>query len=168
MKRFWNIQNKVLGLVLLAMFTAAIAVATAYLSIPNGAGGYIHLGDGIIFACSMILGPAGAIAAGIGSALADVMAGYVMYAPATFVIKALMGLLVGVFYRKKDGVTSFLLNICLFLICEGVMVGGYFIYEIFLYGLSGAIANVAANLIQGSAGVVMGAIFAPFIKKIKL
>ena len=65
MGRFWNIQNKVLRLVLLAMFTAAIAVTTAYVSIPTGMGGYIHLGDGIIFMGVMLLGPAGAIAAGV-------------------------------------------------------------------------------------------------------
>ena len=107
MKTFWNVQNKVLRLVLLAMFTAAIAVTTAYLSIPNGFGGYIHLGDGIIFMSAMLLGPAGAISAGIGSGIADLLVGYGMYAPVTFVIKGIMGLLVGCLYSRKGTGLSF-------------------------------------------------------------
>ncbi len=168
MNKFWNVNNKVLRLVMLAMFTAAIALATAYLSFPTGLGGYIHLGDGIIFMGAMLMGPAGAIAAGIGSGLADVLVGYTLYAPATFVIKAAMGVLVGLMYRRKNGTVSFIVNVVLFILAEIIMVVGYFGYECILYGFEGALAGVPANAIQGCAGIVIGAVFAPFVKKIKL
>lgn len=168
MKKFWNVQNKVLRLVLLSLFTAAIAVTTAYLSIPNGFGGYIHLGDGIIFMAAMLLGPAGAISAGIGSGVADLLVGFAVYSPATFVIKGIMGALVGVLYRRKGGALSFMMNIVLFILAEIIMVVGYFGYELILYGFEGALAGVPANAIQACAGIVIGAVFTPFVKKIKL
>lgn len=47
-----------------------------------------------------LLGPVcGAVAGGIGPALADLLAGYTAYVPATLVIKALMGLAAGLLYR---------------------------------------------------------------------
>lgn len=168
MNKFWNVNNKVLRLVLLAMFTAAIALATAYLAFPTGLGGYVNLGDGIIFMGAMLMGPAGAISAGVGSALADIIGGYTLYAPATFVIKAAMGVLVGLLYRRKGGTVSFIVNVVLFILAEIIMVVGYFGYECILYGFSGALAGVPANAIQGCAGIVIGTVFAPFVKKIRL
>lgn len=168
MKGFWNIQNKVLRLVLLAMFTAAIAVTTAYVSIPTGMGGYIHVGDGIIFMGAMLLGPAGAIAAGLGSALADILCAYTIFAPGSFVVKAAMGAIVGIFYRHKDGIASFFINIVLFIVAEIVMILGYFGYECIIWDFNAALAEVPANAIQACAGIIIGAVSAPLVKKIKL
>ena len=168
MKKLWNIQNKVLRLVLLAMFTAAIAVATAYVSFPTGLGGYIHLGDGIIFMGAMLLGPAGTIAAGVGSALADILCGYTVFAPATFVVKAAMGAIVGIFYRRKGGIFSYVINIVLFLVAERVMIVGYFGYECIIWDFQAALAEVPANGIQACAGIIIGAVSVPLVKKIKL
>ena len=168
MGKFWNIQNKVLRLVLLAMFTAAIAVTTAYVSIPTGMGGYIHLGDGIIFMGVMLLGPAGAIAAGVGSALADVLCAYTIFAPGSFLVKAAMGVIVGIFYRRKGGVFSYIINIVLFILAEMIMVVGYFGYECIIWDFHAALAEVPANAIQACAGIIIGAASAPLVKKIKL
>jgi uncharacterized membrane protein len=46
-------------------------------------------------AAASILGPFAAISAAIGSALADLIVGYSLYMPATFLIKGLMGLISG-------------------------------------------------------------------------
>ncbi len=168
MRKFWNIQNTVLRLVLLAMFTAAIAVSTAYLSIPTGLGGYIHLGDGIIFMGAMLLGPAGAIAAGVGSALADLLCGAMVFAPVTLAVKGIMGAIVGVFYRRKGGSLAAAINIVLFLVAEMVMVIGYFGYECILFGFSAALAEVPANAIQACAGIIIGTVSVPLVRRIKL
>ena len=166
MKKLWNIQNKVLRLVLLAMFTAAIAVATAYVSFPTGLGGYIHLGDGIIFMGAMLLGPAGTIAAGVGSALADILCGYTVFAPATFVVKATWRDR-GIFYRRKGGYSPMLL-ICTVSCSEMVMIVGYFGYECIIWDFQAALAEVPANGIQACAGIIIGAVSVPLVKKIKL
>lgn len=161
-------QNKVLRWVLLGVFAALIAVVTM-ISLPiPGNHGYIHLGDGIILLSAMVLGPAGAVAAGVGSALADIMLGYVVYAPVSFAIKFLMGLVVGLFYRRKGGVFSYVMNIVFFILAELIMVAGYFTYECILYSFASALAGVPANAIQACSGIIIGAVFAPFIKKLKL
>lgn len=60
----------------------------------------------MVLLCGWLLGPIyGTIAAGLGPALADIFSGYVVYAPATFVIKALMALvayLSGNCFRAPD------------------------------------------------------------------
>ena len=160
-------QNKVLRLVMLAMFTAAITVTTAYLAIPTGIG-FIHIGDGLVFVSVMLLGPSGAIASAVGSALADILTSFTIFAPVTFVIKGLMALLVGLFYRRKPGVKSAIINIVLFILAELIMMAGYFGYECVIYGLSAAVAEVPPNAIQAGAGVLIGAVFTPFVRKIKL
>ena len=58
---------------------------------PSPLKGYVNLGDGIVLLSAWVLPlPYGIVAAGLGSALADLFSGYTVYAPATFVIKALM------------------------------------------------------------------------------
>ena len=164
---FWNVQNKVLRLVLLAMFTAAITVCTAYISIPTGIG-FIHIGDGLIFMSVMLLGPSGAIAAAVGSALADLITSFTIFAPVSFVVKGLMAILVGLLYRRKSGAVSFLVNVVLFIVAELLMMVGYFGYECLIWNYTAAIAEVPANAIQGGAGILIGAVFTPFVRKIKL
>ncbi len=75
---------------------ALIALLTAFVRLPAPTlKGYAHLGDlGILF-CSMLLGPFCAVPAAAGSALADVLATYPLYAPFTLAIKALMGFWMG-------------------------------------------------------------------------
>ena len=50
----------------------------------------------MIFLSVLLLGKkGGALAAGLGSALADVLGGYAAYAPWTLLIKALMAIIMG-------------------------------------------------------------------------
>ena len=85
------------------MLAALILVVTRFSAIPimNGQG-YLNLGDVTILFAAALLGPAAAVPAAIGSALADVWAGYVQYAPATFIIKGLVALIAGLFLRKLN------------------------------------------------------------------
>lgn len=77
-------------LVTAALLAAMTCVATMIIKIPTPTFGYIHLGDGFVLLCGVVLGPLpGALAAGIGSMFSDIFSGYVTWAPATFIIKAL-------------------------------------------------------------------------------
>lgn len=84
-------------LVLTGLMTALVTVATISIMVPIPfTGGYIHLGDSMIFLSVLLLGwKKGGFAAGVGSLLADVVSGYVIWAPWTFVIKGLMAILMG-------------------------------------------------------------------------
>ena len=88
MKR--NVLNKT---VWAGLFIALTVVATMVIQVPSPTGGYVNAGDVLVILGGFVLGPLwGAVAAGAGSALADIFAGYIIYAPATFVIKGLMAL----------------------------------------------------------------------------
>ena len=58
------------------MFIALTCVATMFLQIPvpGMANGYVNLGDAILLIGAFFLGPVyGAVAAGVGAALADIL-----------------------------------------------------------------------------------------------
>ena len=79
------------AMVMTALLAALACVATLVIRIPSPTGGYMNLGDTVVLLSAYLLGPAwGAVAAGLGSALADLFSGYTAYVPATLLIKALM------------------------------------------------------------------------------
>ncbi|GHU50089.1 hypothetical protein FACS1894127_4770 [Clostridia bacterium] len=97
-----NNNNKIEKMVLTALMTALVAVMTIVIAIPVPfTNGYIHFGDSMIFMSVLILGWKRApIAAGVGSAMADIFLGYVYWAPWTLVIKGLMALVAGLIILK--------------------------------------------------------------------
>lgn len=143
-----------------AAIFAAMCCACTLISIPIPIG-YINLGDLMVLTAGWCLGGGiGAVAAGVGSALADVILGYVVYSPATFVIKALVALAAALVYSvfKKTifkNTRDFLPRIISALLAECVMVGGYFFFEaVFMsYGLAAA-ASVPLNALQGIIGAL--------------
>lgn len=90
-------MNETKKLTLTGLMTAAVTVATIAIIIPVPyTGGYIHAGDSMIFLSVLLLGwKRGAFAAGVGSALADILSGYTQWAPATLCIKTLMAVIMG-------------------------------------------------------------------------
>ncbi len=139
-----------------ALFAAIICVATFIVQIPSPAtGGYINLGDCFVLIAGFYLGFGyGAVAAGLGSALADLLAGYAQYAPATFVIKALMAITAYAVFRFFSKKSRTIAKIIGAFTAEAIMVLGYFAYEavILKYGLSAA-GSILPNIIQGIAGI---------------
>lgn len=154
-------------LVLGGLFAALICVVTLFLKfpVPGPSGAYVNAGDGVIYASALAMGgPWAAAAAGIGSMLADLLAGYPIYAPATLVIKALMGLLVGsALYGRKAS----LVRMLLFMVMGSVvMTVGYGLYELFVYDYTVALANLPYNLIQAAGGVAIGLLLALVVKRV--
>lgn len=149
--------QRVLMLVLTALFAAFACAATMVLVVPSPTGGYMNLGDAVVLTGAFLLGPVyGAIAGGVGPALADLLAGYASYVPATLVIKAVMGLLAGVLYRaigkKWNGVG---LLVCA-VVGEVPMVIGYWLYDGFLMkSLTGAAVGIPSNLTQAAFGIAV-------------
>lgn len=154
-------NEKTKKLVFTAMFAALCCVATYLIVIPIPGGfGYVNLGDIFVLMAGWCLGGVyGAVAAGVGSALADLWSGYLIYAPATLVIKAAMSIagyyLYTVFKKfiKKDGL-DFLPRLFAAVVAELIMAFGYFVFEWILYGFSAAIAGIPFNLLQGACCMV--------------
>lgn len=152
-------DNTTKKLIFAALFAALTCVATMIIKIPTPLGGYIHAGDAVVVLAAFLLGPLwGALAAGLGSALADLIAGYVLYAPGTFVIKALVALIAGWLLTRKMVNNKFAKALIAGIIGEIVMVGGYMLYEAVFLGFGvAAAANIPMNAIQGAFGAVAGA-----------
>ena len=157
-------KNHTRNLTTCAIFAGIICVVTTFISVPAPAIGNINLGDVFILCAGWILGPWGALASGIGAGLADLFSGYAIYAPATFVIKALVSLTCYYAFKLlsklfKDSFGNHILSRLLSaLLAEAVMVLGYFVYESILYGITMAVASVPFNLIQGVSCLVLGTI----------
>ncbi len=161
-------------IVLTALFAALICVATMLVQIPIPAtGGYANLGDGVILLCAFLMNPLYAIiAAGLGSFLADVLAGYVSYAIGTFIIKVGVALIASMVYRKICKTTDFKKVIASMIVsgifAEAFMILGYFVYEAVFLGLGlGAAGAIIGNLGQGVVGVIVACVVAPALKRSK-
>ncbi len=152
-------QRTTKTLVYSAMFAALCCVTTLFPHIPTpGTGGYIHAGDALVMLSAFALGPYwGALAAGLGSGLADVVVGSAIYAPGTFAIKAVMALTAG-FILKRGLFKHKLINaVTAGVVAEALMVLGYFAYECWLLGYGyGAAASIPMNVIQGAFGAAAG------------
>jgi len=160
-------DSRIRKLIFSALFAALCCGATMVIKFPTLLGGYVHAGDAVVLLGAFLLGPGwGALAAGLGSALADILAGYVIYAPATLVIKALMALVAGLLLNslglKRPNPAALLAGV----IAELIMVAGYFLYGCFILGFGlGALADVPMNLLQGAFGAAAGAaLFGALIK----
>lgn len=163
-------SNKTLKLVMSALMAAMTCVATMVIKIPIPAtGGYINLGDCIVLLSGIILGPVcGGLAAGLGSALADLLCGYVAFIPATFIIKSLMAVTAALLIKDISHKNIFNVFITGF-IAEVIMVAGYFLFEALImgYGLAAAGA-IPGNAIQGIVGISITALLIPIIKQINI
>lgn len=182
MKRSLSIRDVVMA----ATFAALTLLATFVLKIPTPTLGYVHIGDTFVILAGIILGPAlGAIAAGLGAALADLLGGYAIWAPGTFVIKLLTALVCALVYRaimkaghkKIPTIPAIILS---GLAGEIVMVIGYFFYNILIVALASgginhasvmsavslSVAEIPFNVVQGAIGLVLGTALAPVFLKI--
>ena len=159
-------NNNLKKLILAALFAALSCVATMSIRIPTpGTGGYIHPGDAIVILSGVILGPVwGFLAGGIGSALSDLIGGYFVYVPITFVIKGLVALAAGLLYQKIGKTQkSRYAAVVLGGVADIILVaGGYFVCEYFIYG-AGVAASIPANIIQGIGGLVISCILYPIL-----
>lgn len=150
-----SFKNGVLGIAVSAVMAALVCVATVLVQIPNPATrGYINIGDAMIFVSALTFGTfVGGIAGGVGSAIADILSGYGLYAPFTLVVKGLEGVLAGLIANRKS-VTRDLLGVVI-AGCE--MVLGYFLIEFYLLQFGwAALTEVPGNIFQIVAGGVIG------------
>lgn len=167
MKRFSTFQ-----IVITTLFAALICVATMVVRIPILAtGGYANLGDGVILICAFLMNPLNAvIAAGLGSMLADVLAGYMSFAPGTLIIKAGVALIALLVYNwlSKRVKQPILAMAIAGVLAEAFMVLGYFAYEGIFLGMGmGAAGAISGNIGQGVVGVLVGCLVAPVLNRSK-
>ena len=156
-------------LILTAVLAALTCVATM-LHIPM-VNGYANLGDCLVLVCAWTLGPVyGTLAAAIGSALTDIILSYVIYAPATFVIKGVMALaayFVFFFLSKPSKNGTLVARIAGAITAEIIMVFGYFAFECIAFDAGVGLASILTNAMQGTVGAIGGIILQSVLSRHK-
>ena len=161
-------------LVLAALFAAITFVSTLiHIHVPGMQTGYVNLGDCLVLTCGILLGPLyGGLAAGVGSALTDFIHGYVIYVPATFVIKFLMAVCAYYIYKllSKEYDSFKILPLTVAgIFGEIIMIVGYLLYEgLFIVTFAGALLGVPGNITQGVMGIIFSTILIRVIKTTKI
>ncbi len=148
-----NLRKVLVG----AMLAALVCVVTfaVRVPIPMTQGAYVNLGDAVVylgsfFSCNLVT----ALGLGLGSALADLLAGAAVYAIPTLLVKTSMALLAMLIFKKSKSFRGYLMGS----VAAGlVMVAGYFICESVLFGVATAAASIVGNLIQLAGGVALSA-----------
>lgn len=151
-----------------ALFCALVFVGT-FISIPTPSFGNVNLGDAFLLIGGFLLGPYAIIACPLGASLCDLASGYTIYAPATFIIKALMvcSIMLNKKYLQKLIKNQKVFLIIAFIIAELIMALGYLAYELIIYDFS-AFANLPFNLVQGSVNIVVATVLMVVLSKFKI
>ena len=163
-------HSKIKKLVIAALMAAMVCVATMIIKVPSPMKGYLNIGDCIVLLCGWMLAPGyGFLAAGLGSALADVFSGYITYASATFLIKGTMSLIAFACYKLlSKRISKLPSQIIGGVLAEVTMVLGYYVFEGFLYGFVPSAVNIPANAVQGAAGFVLGIVLIKVFERLKI
>ncbi|MFX0055113.1 MAG: ECF transporter S component [Candidatus Hermodarchaeota archaeon] len=160
-----KMRSNTLFVALLAILTALTTIATIVIAIPLPASsGFLNFGDALVMLSGLLLGPLGGfIAGGVGSAMGDVILGYVHFAPITLVVKGCEGLVMGLFSsRARSASLLTRWDVVGLIVSSFVMMTGYFLAEIPLYGYGAALAELlTANWLQVAVGSIVTAIVGP-------
>jgi uncharacterized membrane protein len=155
-----------------ALFIALTAAGTLAVRIPNPATqGYINLGDTLIMTGALVFGwRAGGLAGGMGSALADFLGGYALWAPWSLVIKGVEGAVTGALgawsQRRPAGWPRRALHTLAPVIGGGWMVAGYYLAGAVLFGAAAALTEVPGNLVQAGVGAALALPLSAALKRL--
>ncbi|OGD44365.1 hypothetical protein A3K69_07720 [Candidatus Bathyarchaeota archaeon RBG_16_57_9] len=136
---------------------ALTTIATMMFVFPIPAtSGYFNLGDTIVMITSLTFGPlVGALAGGLGSGLADLLGGWYNWVVFTTIIKGTEGYVAGRLAGPREGRTM-QKTVVAWAVGGLCMVGGYFLVQIFMYGLAGALTELPFNAVQMLVSGVVG------------
>ncbi|MFB6133956.1 MAG: ECF transporter S component [Halanaeroarchaeum sp.] len=133
-----------------AVGAAAVAVATIAIPIPVGPG-FLNFGEVVVYTIAFLFGDLiGGLAGGVGAAVADVVLGYVWYAPITLVAKGSEGFVVG--RLAGDSVRSKIVAVAL---GAPFMIVTYVAATAVLYGAPAAVPELGADILQALVGLAV-------------
>ncbi|WP_284035794.1 ECF transporter S component [Neobacillus sp. 114] len=161
-------STKTKAIVISALFIALTFVATMFINLRlpiMGNGGLIHLGNVPLFIAALVYGKrTGAIAGAFGMGLFDIVSGWALWSPFTFVIVGTMGFVVGLIAEKVPGkrVLVYSLAVVAALVIKVV---GYYFTEVILYGnWIQPFGSIPGNIMQV---VIAGIIVVPLVGRLK-
>lgn len=148
-----------------SLSAALICIATMIsIPLPNGIG-YIHIGDSLIFLFSYFLPlPLIALAAGLGSAFADVFLGYSVYAIPTLIFKAGMAIIARYFIMNNSKTLNLILGLT---ISSILMQAGYYFVNTILFGEDISLLVLFFNLIQSIVSIPLAIMLIKAVNKVR-
>lgn len=161
-------------LTLSALCIALVFIATKFINIRlpiSVNGGLIHLGNVMLFSIAILLGKKkGAIAGAFGMAIFDLLSGWVIWAPFTFVVRGVMGYIIGSIANAKNRNGEKLSWNLFGIILAGIwMLFGYYVTEITIYGnWLAPVTSIPGNIVQIVFGAVLGIPLAASLIKLKI
>ena len=154
-------RHRTKNLIESSFLIALVFVATLFINIrlPIAAnGGLVHLGSAMLFTSAIVFGPKkGAIAGAFGMGLFDLVSGWALWAPFTFVIRGLQGWIIGYIAQSASiKWSSSIKNALAIILSIPVMLAGYYLCEVILYdSWVIPLASVTGNIIQNVVGLVV-------------
>ncbi|MFD1706101.1 ECF transporter S component [Siminovitchia sediminis] len=153
--------SKTFDLILTALLIALVFVATMLLNIKlpiSANGGLVHLGTGMLFIASILFGPKkGAMAGAVGMGLFDLVSGWTLWAPITFLSRGIQGYIVGKIAWSGDrrgGSLGF--NVLAMLVSTPPMIACYYLWERILYGSwIVPLASIPGDIVQSVIGMAV-------------
>jgi uncharacterized membrane protein len=161
-------SSNIRDIVQMGLLSALTFVAAWAIHIPYGNGGVIHLGDSMIFLTAVVFGRRyAAVSGAIGMTMFDILSGFSVWAPYTFVIKAVMGLIAGgLAFQGGSRGSSVVKNSAGMLLAGIWMIFGYYIAEaIITWNITQPIFSIPGNVIQVGAGMAIAFVIITAIKK---
>lgn len=150
-------QKKIQAMVINGILIGLTLTATMFINIRlplMGSGGLIHLGNVPLLLAAFVYGKkSGAIAGAIGMCLFDLISGWTLWAPFTFVIVGTMGFVAGLISEKVPGKKIFVHTLAVVLAMI-IKVVGYYFAEVIIYGnwiapFGSIVGNIMQVLIAG-------------------
>lgn len=166
-------DSRIRMLVLTGLMIALVFIAGSIIKIPT-LNGFMQPGDCMVLLSAVLLGKKYGTAAGaIGMALVDLLGGYIIWVPFTFVIKGFMALTAAILIErsKKKNFNTYLVA---FIVAGVVDLIGYFIGNAIMGGLImgasngfvGSIIYAAMHVPGDAAQVVLGIVIALPLAKV--
>lgn len=153
------------------LLTALVFVATSFINIrlPIAAsGGLVHLGTAMLVIASVVFGKEkGAIAGAVGMTIFDLSSGWALWAPFTFVIRGIMGYVLGaISYSNNKNGDNIIINIIAVILSGAWMIAGYYLTEVILYGnWFSPVASIPGDITQIIMALMIGIPIAKILKK---
>lgn len=139
-----------------ALWTTLVFLATFAVRLSSPIGGYFNVGDPFVILGAWLLGPwLGAVAAGVGSFMADFAGGSLYFGPGSLIVKALIAILA---YFSAKGFAGLTRNNYAgwsigAVLGELWMCVGYALYAGLFLGRAWWL-SIPVNLFQGLVGVI--------------
>lgn len=142
-----TVLELVVGALLIGLTLAATMIMVPLAPFPL----YFNLGEIVVYTAALVFGWRFGLAAGaVGAACADVVLGYAMWAPITFVVKGVEGLLVGILSSGRGGWR----DIVAVVVGALWMIAGYSLSAYAMFGWGGFVHELPLDVLQCAVGGV--------------